>query len=499
MLNFLPTHVRAFVFVMLALAAGGFLLRWAGFDVRERRTWFRAWLVLTFAAFFGGHFLLYAAVLAIVVTAVARKGVDARLGLFFAVLPLMPLFGYTLPGPPGINQLIALDHFRVLVLCALLPVMLSRMSPVRGKVATPGRRTSVDRYFMGYYLWLLVLAVVHRPSVTDTLRGALEVSLFLAVPFFALRRLVVSGKDFEKVLQATVFAAVLVSCIGMMEQYFRWSFYDYIPNLLKMDPAAAFAFAKEERFGFVRITATVGGGGGYFFTFFIGAVVTSYRMKLISRKLMFPLLFLTGSCLVFTGSRGPWIAAAMMLAVMCFFGFIKTPGRLVMTALVALVGAPALSSSIVNADDPFGTFSYREQLLESSIPMILQKPILGWGGLQAVEDSGQLEHLRQGQGIIDIVNSYIGEALTGGLPQLILFASILFSALWVVVRRQKQDSEAGVTKYEPLAAFLAGFIISTIFLIATVSLVGYIFPLIILVSALCGAFAARRDDVPSEA
>jgi len=68
---------------------------------------------------------------------------------------------------------------------------------------------------------------------------------------------------------------------------------------------------------------------------------------------------------------------------------------------------------------------YRQRLIEVSLALIAQSPWFGVPGYL-----NYMEDLRQGQGIIDIVNSYIAVALNTGLVGLSLFVGAFASVLW---------------------------------------------------------------------
>ncbi|MGC4029164.1 MAG: O-antigen ligase family protein [Steroidobacteraceae bacterium] len=488
MLGFLPTYTRAFVFVLVALIGARVFMRIIRFTPENDSAWFRAWLVLTAAAFFGGHFLIYSLLVGIVCAMLAAPGTTNRVQAYVVLLPLIPLFSYTLPGAFGISYILMLDHFRVLTICILLPAFFH--APAQDYSPKVVRNT-VDFFFLGYCLWMILLNFTQRETVTDVLRGTVETLLFILLPFYAVRRLLGSAKDIEKVLVAMVFASILVGFVGIVEETFRWSFFDYISSTLHMDARRDFTRAQDIRFGLIRVKATIDGGVGYFFMLSIGAAICSHQLKLIPKRVFFPLLLILVTCLIFTGSRGPWFATAIMVCLMLFFRLFQTPVRLFFVAVAAIFLLPIVQGMILNTSDPFDTFSYRKKLLESSIPVIRQKPLLGWDNMQALEASGLLEHLRQGQGIIDIVNTFVGEALFGGIPRVVLFGGIFFGCLWSVVQRHKRDMVRGDLSKAPIAAFLSALTIATVFLLITVSMVGHIPAYVFLAASLCSAYAAR--------
>ena len=109
----------------------------------------------------------------------------------------------------------------------------------------------------------------------------------------------------------------------------------------------------------------------------------------------------------------------------------------------------------------------------------------------------QMESLRQGQGIIDIVNGYLYTALFSGVVGLFLQVSVLLvslwrgSATWLAVRGE--DSEAGAQGAALLACFVA-----TLLFIATAGFgpTTYILCGLLVSYAVALAPVGRREAAP---
>ncbi|MDO9449995.1 MAG: O-antigen ligase family protein, partial [Rugosibacter sp.] len=137
-------------------------------------------------------------------------------------------------------------------------------------------------------------------------------------------------------------------------------------------------------------------------------------------------------------SRGPWIGAAIMLMVFISTGP-KALSRTSLLGLVGLVALPILLSTPIGEKVisylPFvgtveeETITYRQLLLEVSTTIIMANPLFG-----SYDFLLYLEELRQGQGIIDLVNSYLSIALASGLVGLSLFASFFSVILIGIVK-----------------------------------------------------------------
>jgi O-antigen ligase len=106
--------------------------------------------------------------------------------------------------------------------------------------------------------------------------------------------------------------------------------------------------------------------------------------------------------------------------------------------------------------------TYRQRLLEISMSLIAQSPWLGVPGYM-----NYMEELRQGQGIIDIVNSYVGIALNTGVIGLGLFCGVFVTMLWPLwrLRRRAEETPEGAR----IAVTLMATTLALLFVIVTTS------------------------------
>jgi O-antigen ligase len=133
-------------------------------------------------------------------------------------------------------------------------------------------------------------------------------------------------------------------------------------------------------------------------------------------------------------SRGPWLGALciyvafLVLRSRSFSRLVRSGSALVF--LLALVALTPFAGRFVNVLPFLGgtvdaqSLDYREQLLTSSWSIIKKSPL--FGNQNAVL---QMQGLRQGQGIIDLVNTYIGVLLASGFAGLVLFLTLFGGAL----------------------------------------------------------------------
>ena len=138
--------------------------------------------------------------------------------------------------------------------------------------------------------------------------------------------------------------------------------------------------------------------------------------------------------LLATYSRGPWAGALLVyLAFMAIgrgaFGRIFKAAAVV-GGVLAMVSVSPLGDRIFNVLPVFGratndtTLSYRQQLAARSWQLILEHPFFGDKFAYS-----QMEDLRQGEGIIDLVNTYAQIALFYGFVGLFFFVGFILLGL----------------------------------------------------------------------
>jgi O-antigen ligase len=144
--------------------------------------------------------------------------------------------------------------------------------------------------------------------------------------------------------------------------------------------------------------------------------------------------------------------------------------------------------------------TYRQRLFDVSLVVIRSNP---WFGSFDYLNNVAMEEMVQGEGIIDIVNSFIGVALAYGLVGLGLFVGVFTCAGWSVVRVIRSTSTE--SELHDVARALLIALVGIVVTITTVSSIGVI-PLVYWIT--CGlcvgclslaqqqATQAQRSPVP---
>jgi O-antigen ligase len=170
-------------------------------------------------------------------------------------------------------------------------------------------------------------------------------------------------------------------------------------------------------------------------------------------------------------SRAPWLTAALI-----FFIYLAVAVRRSATRSLKALCILGLAAGVVLVS-PFGervidnlpfvgtidadTVAYRERLAERSWELIQQRPFFGNPLFVTY-----LEDLRQGQGIIDLMNTYAAIAMQYGLIGLCLFLGPFLVGMWNV-HRLARNSTRSDEDLSLLGFNLIGCMLGTLFFMAT--------------------------------
>ena len=142
---------------------------------------------------------------------------------------------------------------------------------------------------------------------------------------------------------------------------------------------------------------------------------------------------------------------------------------------------------IGNADTD--SIDYRRRLFDSSMLVISQNP---WFGSFDYLVNPVMQEMIQGDGIIDVVNSFLGVALTFGIVGLCLFCGVFAAAgwgVWVSMGHTEPDSEINLLG-RSLLATLAGVMV----IIVTLSSIGVVPWVYWTLAGLCVGYAQLAPE-----
>jgi hypothetical protein len=441
----LTDHVRAFIALLVLTTASLLLTRWLlkGTSLYEaferRRNYWIAALVISFGA---GNFFVAMALLGALFFWAARRD-PMPVGIYLTFLVSVPPVGQDIQGFGAINQLFSLNPMRLLSLVVLLPLAIKMA--VSPEPTWKSRKLS-PRFTDGVIIALaLVIVGCHFPLETPTqlLRRCFHLFLDLLLPYFVISRYLQDRASLKDALGSFFVAGLVIAPIACFEHFKGWLLYETVQTAWSVSDDTLYLMRDTS----LRALASAGNTLvlGHFLVVCFG-LLGIYRLELKGARLVivWALLILA---LYSTVSRGPWVAAAIVVLGMGLFtgNVMKFYG---LTALSVTAGVTAVMFSpwrdklisfmpFIGSVDPYNV-SYRQLLADTTWTLIQHRP--WFGSVQTLQD---MEHLRQGQGIIDLVNVYADYALHYGLVGAGLFVLFIGSGLvyglFVSLRSLKSD------------------------------------------------------------
>lgn len=473
--------------------------------LRRRNVWF----ALTIIAFLSPNFWFFALFAAPIYVWMGRKDSNP-IAAYLLLMHVVPPVSADLPSI-GASQLFSLDNYRLLSFCVLIPIALRARRSLHRDRTSPSRMT--DLLLLGFVVVHcatfvppdLPNHVILHDSLTNLLRRVFLDFIDIFVLYYAVSR---SCNDRNKIVDAQ---AALCLSVGIMaivatfEHFKGWLLYTQLAA--HWDPAdATYALAWLLR-GDTWLRAQASSGHALSLGVML-AIAFGFWLYLQSRaatlrtRLAIGIVFWLG--MIATFSRGPWIGAVLIYlaysalkprAISRLFkaGFLMA----IVLGLVSLspIGEKMMASLHVTGGQPDADFIYRQRLLDRSLELVQAHPLFGDPlAMQEMED------LRQGQGIIDIVNTYIGVLLFYGWVGLVLFLGFALTALTAVVRAAKA-AISNDPDWALLGFNIAACNVGMLFMIADCSLMFGVEKMFYILAALAAAYVRRgkqlRGDIPA--
>lgn len=489
--------------VIIGLALGSFWLarmplcktamNTAEFDRRRN-----LWVVLTVLAFVSHSFWIYIVVAALILS-FWSIGETNRLAMFLALLLVVPIFSQAIPGFGGIQQFISLSHVRLLSLTLLLPAYLM----IRGKPeAIPFGRKLADKLLLAYLAEQVILQIF-VDSFTNTARYAIYSFTDVFLPYYVASRGSKDLQTFRDTVSSMFFAIVITAPVALFEYFKGWLLYGNLSGTMGVVDKMGSYMARGES---IRAVASSQHSIvlGYLMTVALGLAL--FVREFIAPRALFVLAVLVSvAALIAAGARGPWVGALAVASVIMLTGAGKF-GRTLRIMLIAIPVLTAMSFTdfgrrlfdllpFIGTVDT-ASVDYRRQLFDISLLVIGQHP---WLGAFDYLINPAMQDLIQGEGIIDVVNSFLGVALTYGLVGLTLFCGVFAASAWGVwtgIRGSAPGSEASILG-RSLLAVLAGVLVT----ITTVSSIGVVPVVYWIVAGLCvgyGELVRSTSALPSD-
>ena len=470
-------NVRA-LFVLMALAVPAFYIagQLEGLFISRREfvAWRNAWFAVSISAFLSIYFFAFALVV-ILVCVYIRSVQAATTGIFFVLLFAVPLVDIPIGGAGGIKLLLELNNGRLLAMFLLLPILFEKS---RTGDRSDSAYVAPDWLVVSYVL-LMVGLEFRRSELTSVLRVMVTDTLDILIPYFAFSRSIGNIREFRGVLFGFVIAALPIALIAPFELVKGWHLYGAIAN--GWGAGRLYVW----RDGFLRAEGPANGAIilGYLLMVSIGCVFGIWREMMARRRFAIMVLLLLSAGLVASLSRGPWVGCMVLVAAFLAIGprAIANLGKLTVVSGVVLVpllllpgGEKLLNLLPFIGSIDVATVTYRQQLFENAL-LVIDRNL--WFGSVDYLLTPEMQVMRQGEGIIDTVNTYLEIALNSGVVGLSLFVgffAIILMRLWRVAKSDAHDKlELGNCARALIATLLA--IIVTIGTVSSIDYIPYVY------------------------
>lgn len=402
------------------------------------------------------------------------KSGESRVLAYVMLACISPQFVKELENIGPLRDVLTLYPPRVAAIFLLLPEML-RLFARRDKPKAPWWLTLCDVSMVIYFVYWVMHLYGYGPLST-LLRQAVGLWLDTLLPYYVLSRTCVESTTRQRVLAVILFAAAYQAFVGLAEALSRHLLYSQLQYLYQIRWNILGAMT---RGSFLRAQAAFPGPLPLAIMLLFGlGIWAALKPTVTSRNYKVLGLVLVGG-IIGTFSRGPLLAAMILGAGLFSLRFLSGRKFVVLSIVLAVVGAAgwkyglgdavvALASS-TSAADQTADFNvrYREQLLEMSVALIKQSP---WFGVPNYLQA--LEPLRQGEGIIDLVNTYLVVTLNVGLCGLVLMLLPFGITLWrdasSVGVREKGAREAVAWMPLTVAVLVVIFTVSPISIVQSI-------------------------------
>ena len=463
----MPEYIRALI-VILVLATVVFYfvkspataMAMSVDDFVRRRN---AWICLTVAGFLSQNYWVFAGIASLLIYNVAKKDAN-KIALFFFLVLVLPQIKVEIPGFAGIRYFFAIDYVRVLTILMLLPLCFQAR---KRAIAEKSKSFLPDKILATYILLNLIIQAQYDVA-TNVVRSMLDWSIDVVVPYYALSRSIKDIKSMNEVMMSFVIAATIASCIGIFEFLRHWVLYQTSGDAL----GVAWTSNYLNRGDALRARATSGHPIVFGYVVSIALIFWLHiKTQIVDKRQSIWMGLAMAAGVVASISRGPWVGLAVALSVILLTSpnLWKNLLKISLVIFLTLIGLATIGYAekiisflpfIGNVDEE--NITYRTRLFESAYQIILDNPFFGSSDYLL-----RMEEMRQGEGIIDLVNTFLIIGLNSGLIGLGLFTSFFGWIIFSIGRILKSTNTK--TEYFSLGQVICAALIGAMVTISTVS------------------------------
>lgn len=369
-------------------------------------------LIIPFFGIFGRS--VYVFYIFIMLAPLACGGDRRRLvGIYLLLLPQFPQFSQELR--VGSHFLFQFSGIYALNLGAFIALITVRS--IKPRTGYP-----LDAAFWLFFLVCFGFAV-RGDSLNGFARKAVETFLGIVPPYYVLSRGLRHKEDFENAIIYLILGVVCNSVIAIFESVRHWSLYEGFYPALNL-PLPDLSSALYIRGGFMQARAAMDNAATLSLLIGFGILSCLAMRERFSKGGRWALMTIMVSAMIASGSRGGWIGTGLGLAIyllytrrlthLTAYGTAALGGWAVIFYLLPATGR--IGDLVGRSGHGAGTATYRSTLFQRGLQEVRAHPFAG-------QTIGQLQismnDLRQGQHIIDFVNTHLYVALTLGLGGLV--------------------------------------------------------------------------------
>jgi len=458
-------------------------------DFARRRN---VWFALTVTAFTSPSFWLFVLVAAPLLAWSARKDANPAALYVLVMHVISPNISFPIP-VGGIENLFDLKLYRILSFAMLIPAAWRLMKSI--DQSGFGRLTLTDVLILAWGVLQLVSFMPYE-STTNTVRRGFLFSVDVLVLYFVVSRACTSRRAIVEVMASFCLAGAIFAPIAVFESLKGWLLYYDIGVAWGSPPPVPYLL----RGGALRAEVSTGHSIvlGY-----LTAIAFGFWLYLRTRmqppRLTIAVAIWMWGGLLAAYSRAPWI-----VAVATFFAYIALgpngvarffKASLISALIAGLVLVSPIGERVIDNLPFVGTVDaenvkYRQRLAEVSWELIQKNPLFGDPFFLL-----NLESLRQGEGIIDLMNAYAAVGMAYGLVGLLLLLGPFFvgmwNAYWLVRRSAGPDPD-----FSLLGVNLIACMLGTLVMMATGGLGGGVAQMYWVLAGLAAGYSqlARPED-----
>jgi hypothetical protein len=464
--------------VLLLSAVFAPFLRGAMRGLIGDKDYWRVWMIIvatavaSFLSMRPPVFMVLVALIGLFSPRLLGGGTLGRLTAWWLLYVLFPPISVSAEGVPGINRIIELMAHRVLSLVVLVPAVFELLG---NKQVRPNRMTRwTDLAFIAYPT-MLILTAIPISSGTNVARSVVETTLDLLLPYWVTTRAIRSAADLKHLCVRLAIGLAFLAAVGLMESALRKNVYSELQFIVGVIWQATHRLMRGP---FLRVQSTFPVPIVMAYVMTIGFCLWSWlgRTSTASRRMRLLVSLGFFLAMVATFSRGPLLGWASFVLTLFALRWISPYKYLF--GLTVLFGV-AVGASVTGTDEwayealktVFGSsaadtssIDYRRKLLETAVALIKQSPTWGVPNYMAY-----MQDLRQGEGLIDIVNTYVAVALANGLVGLTLFMSPHALVLVRLLRRLNSYEERPRRSTGSFPATMVGATVASLLTIFTTS------------------------------